>query len=468
MTVSSPVSPRDMLLDYQRRYADDESRFKAWLAARQIGKDFTEGEEIARDSMVTPKNTWLIASPSERQSLESLDKVKQWTEAYQLAIEDYREERDTPGALIKSATITYGNDSRVIAVPGRPETVRGFSANVFMTEFAFFEDAAATWKAVLPSITNPLRGGLKKARIASSANGKSGRGAKFYEILDKNFFNVPPGTKPVWSCHATNIYDAVAGGLEVDIEELKAALDDPLAFAQEEMNEFLDGSNILLPYDLIQLAESFDANEVIDHEFFLKGFHNPIYCGIDFGRTSDPTVCWTLEQIGDILWTREVLVLENTSTPLQNEILKSRIRASSLTCVDYTGPGIGFGDYAVRDFGEHKPEGHTFGKVELCTFTKKFKRQIFPNLRRKFEAPTKLRIPSSVAVREDLHAMEQIISNGEYDYWAPRTRDGHSDRCTALALAIRAAGDLAPFAYQSLKLQRGALKKKRFGQRRLA
>ena len=35
--------------------------------------------------------------------------------------------------------------------------------------------------------------------------------------------------------------------------------------------------------------------------------------------------------------------------------------------------------------------------------------------------------------------MQQIVSNGKYSYSAPRTAAGHSDRCTALALAVRAA-----------------------------
>ena len=72
---------------------------------------------------------------------------------------------------------------------------------------------------------------------------------------------------------------------------------------------------------------------------------------------------------------------------------------------------------------------------------KHFKREIFPKLRRAFEAPTKLRIPISTEIREDLHAMRQVVKNGEYNCTAPRTAEGHSDRCTALALALRAAGD---------------------------
>jgi hypothetical protein len=36
--------------------------------------------------------------------------------------------------------------------------------------------------------------------------------------------------------------------------------------------------------------------------------------------------------------------------------------------------------------------------------------------------------------------MRQIVRNGEYTYSAPRTAEGHSDRCTAKALAHRAGG----------------------------
>jgi len=100
---------------------------------------------------------------------------------------------------------------------------------------------------------------------------------------------------------------------------------------------------------------------------------------------------------------------------------------------------------------EWKPQEHKLGKLELCTFTTKFKRELFPNLRTAFKDPKgvcRLRIPISTAIREDLHEMQQVITNGEYNYWSRRTREGHSDRCTALALAVRAAGSGAgPVAF---------------------
>lgn len=431
-------SPRKLLLPYQLRWVTDDARFKAGIWSRQTGKDFSSAAEIVEDSNKTPRNTWVIAAPSERQSLETLQKCKEWVEAYGLAIADALEQNETahPQALLKSSSIILDNGSRIIAVPGRPDTVRGFSANFVATEFHYFEDDEATWRALLPSITNPLRGGLKKVRVISTPNGKQGR---FFKIVDENLLNPVAGRKVAWSVHKVTIHDAVSLGLPVDIEQLREGMDDAEGFAQEFECEFLDSSNVLLPYDIIALAESAEAQEFADPALWSAGGGNPVYLGIDFGRTNDPTICWAFEKIGDVLWTREVLVLKGMSSPNQQAVLASRIRRARRVCFDYTGPGIGLGDYLVREHGEFDPSAHKHGKIELCTFTVGFKREIFPKLRRAFEAPVKVRIPVSKSVREDLHEMRQIVRNGEYTYSAPRTAEGHSDRCTALALALRAA-----------------------------
>jgi phage FluMu gp28-like protein len=427
-------TPLDLLLPYQRRWYADKARFKCGIWSRQTGKDFSAAAEMVADCDQRPRTTWMIAAPSERQSVETLAKCREWSEAFSVAIAELLEERDAPNALLKSGTIVYPNGSRIIAVPGKPDTVRGFSANVLLTEFAFFEDPEATWRAIYPSISNPLRGGEKVLRVISTPNGKSGAGARFFKIVDENLLNPVPGRKTVWTVHRVTIEDAVREGLPFDLETMRAGIDDETAWAQEYMCEFLDSANVLLPYDLIALAESASASEAAP----LEG-SGQFFVGIDFGRTNDPTICWTLERQGELLITREVLVLRSMPTPQQEEILRPRLKRAIRVCLDYTGPGIGLGDFVVKEHGEWNPQKHQLGKVELCTFTSNFKREIFPRLRRAFEAPTRLRIPLSVAVREDLHAMQQIVKNGEYSYNAPHTAEGHSDRCTALALAVRAA-----------------------------
>jgi len=433
----SAKDPRSLLLEYQFAWKEDESRFKAGLMSRQSGKDFSSEAEAAEDCQKRPRTEWMIAAPSERQALDSLDQGKTWAQAFDLAIADYEERREGGSeTLLKSAEVTFRNGSRMRAVPGKPNTVRGRSANLLLTEFDFFENPAGTWRAVLPSITNPLRGGQKKVRLITTPNGAGGAMQKIWTKED--------GPKMKWSRHLVTIYHAVLMGLPVDIEELKAAFDDPDGFAQEFLCQFLDTANVLLPYDIIAMAESADATEMWD--MAAAGTTNPTFLGIDFGRSNDPTVCWTLQRVGDVLWTREVLVLKNVSSPDQEQILKDRCRAAQRVCFDYTGPGIGLGDYLVDvkrgGLGRWKPAEHEFGKIELCVFTTGFKRLLFPSLRSAFKdarGTCRLRIPISTIIREDLHEMQQVITNGEYSYWSRRTREGHSDRCTALALANRAA-----------------------------
>lgn len=454
-----PLSdPRSVLLQYQDRVASDRSRFKCTLQARQTGKDFTLQEEVAQDCYETPNNSWMIAAPSERQSLDSLDQCKLWCRAWAMRIEDYQEKREGDGSekqLLRAAEIKLPNGSKVVAVPGRPDTVRGKSASVGVTEVDFLENPKETVRALLPSITNPLRGGEKKLRYISTPNGVG-------NLMHKT--RTQPGGKMAWSHHTTNLLQAVLMGLPVDWEALVEAFgDDHEGVRQELWCEFLDGSNVLLPYDLIQASESMEASEVWDVEQALN-LHGPTFAGIDFGRQNDPTVCWTLQRVGNCLWTREVLVLEKVSTPEQEQILRSRVAAANRVSFDYTGPGIGLGDYLAAAHGQHDPTAHKFGKVELCTFTAGFKRELFPRLRRAFEASMPgastigmgakvlpIRIPVSTVIREDLHQVQQVLSGGQYNYWSPRTRNGHSDRCTALALAVRAAGEGGgTFGYDSI------------------
>jgi phage FluMu gp28-like protein len=364
------ANPRNRLLPYQRRWADDTSRWKFGLMSRQTGKDFCSAEEGVRDCFLheqaRSKTTWLIAAPSERQSIESLDKWKDWTTAYKLAIADVREERaGGPEALLKSVTIIFPRGSRVIAVPGRPDTVRGYSANVLLTEFAFFENPEQTWRAIVPAVTNPLRGGVKKVRLITTPNGI---GNKAYDIWTKNY-KVAEASTPLkdsggtplphsaqsatpWSCHFVDIYTAVKEGLPLDIEELKTAVDDPEGWAQEFECQFLDVQAVLLPYELIASCESVEATATVPAGYWDAKLQFSIDMGIDFGRRHDLTVCWSNAQLGDVAQTVEVLELAKMSTPEQIAILRPRLKRARRVCLDYTGAGIGMGDYLAQEFGE--------------------------------------------------------------------------------------------------------------------
>ncbi|MGJ8674055.1 terminase large subunit domain-containing protein [Rubritalea sp.] len=443
------ADPRSLLLEYQFRYFHDKSRFKIGMQSRQSGKDFTTQGEAAADCE-SRKTEWMTAAPSERQALDSLDQGKVWSEAFGLVAEDYVERREgsTDQTLLKSAEITWSNGSKNRAVPGKPNTVRGRSSNLILTEFDFFEQPDLTWRAILPSITNPLRGGQKCVRIMSTPNGQ---GSAMHKLWNKK---QSAKSKVAWSKHKVTILHAVLMGLPVDIDELREMFDDTEGWLQEFMCEFLDTASVLLPYELIGACESIEATE--SWNIADAGSTHPVFMGVDFGRQNDPSVAWTCQLIGGTLITREVLVLEKMSSPDQQQILRDRISQASLCCFDYTGPGLGLGDYLVEDHGEWDAQKQQYGKVELCTFTVALKREIFSKTRQKFEEAG-IKIPIGTEIREDLHQMQQTYNGDSYNYWSPRTRLGHSDRCTALALCIRAAklaGSSAPFHHQSVPMGR--------------
>ncbi|HEV8544313.1 MAG TPA: terminase family protein [Verrucomicrobiae bacterium] len=440
----------DRFLLYQLRWLADPELFKIGLWARQTGKDFTCAAEAVFDCAARAKAHWLIIACGERQALESLQKVRDWVAAIDLAGRSFSPMLES-GAEMSATEVRFANGSRITALPAKPETVRGYSANVILTEFAFHDDPEAIWRAVFPTVTNELCGGPKKLRIISTPNGQ---GNMFHDLwLNSKLF----------SKHRVTIHDAKAAGLPLDLERLRAGLFEAEAWTQEYECEFIDKSCVLLPYELIESCESAEAMETNSPDWLsrLSSMGGELFVGIDFGRKQDLTACWVLQRVGTSstpsptghFITREVLVLERMPTPEQFEILRERVSRARRVCVDYTGAGIGLGDLLAREFGEYRPlspsdgeraRARGTGKVELCPFTAALKQELFPKLRAAFERG-QVRIPRSSAIREDLHGIHRITTNnGQFVYRASNSADGHSDRCTALALALRAAESRPP------------------------
>lgn len=411
------------LLPYQNAWLTDHSRFKIGLMARQTGKSWTSALEAVRGCLFAP-TTWVCLSAGERQALEWMLKAREHVEAANAVIEHSFEDRSGPEALLKAAEFRFSNGSRLIAIPANPDTARGYSANLLLDEFAFHENPDAIWRSIYPSISNPLRGEYK-IRVVSTPNGL---GNKFADLWH-NAKN--------WSRHQVTIHDAVKSGLPVNIEELREGLGDPEGWAQEYECQFLDAAAVLLTYEIIAGCESAEATMTAAPEFY--GKRPVLFAGWDFARKRDLSVLWIAELVGDVLHTREVVEMRGVSTPDQIEINRDRLKACRRIAVDYTGPGVGLGDLLAKEFSVWNPKEHKFGRVELVTFTSSEKINLFAPMRVAFEGH-KVRVPVNRAIREDLHSMQRVATpNGNITYRAPHSDDGHADRCTALALCMRAA-----------------------------
>lgn len=404
-----------ILFPYQQRWVTDTSRFKIWLKGRQIGGSLASAFEAVADSYDRPGTDWVVLSAGQRQAEEWMLKAHRVGQAFHSALGAAGQSQRAP--VNKTAEMRFDNGSRIIALPARPETVRGYSANLILDEFAFHERPDKIYTAIYPAISNPLKGELKLRIISTPA----GRNSKFFEIWDK-------AESMSFTTHKTSIYDAVSDGLGMDIFNLRRGLDDPDSWAQEYECEFVDASNVLLPYALIDSCTNREATREVESEILQQS--RQFFCGIDIGRHRDLTVCWTMERVGDVLWTREVMVLEKMPYHLQEEVLATRIERCAFAAIDETGIGNAMSESLARRFEF---------KLERCTFSQSLKAKIFPALRRAFQE-RRVRVPVDSIIREDLHSVNEITTpNGNKVYRAMRRVDGHADRCVALALANFAA-----------------------------
>jgi len=421
------MSAGSILFPYQARWLQDKSRFKLGKFARQTGKTFTTTLEIVDDcfehALTGRRARWVILSRGERQAAEAMNEgVKLHAKAYNVAVDvqgfDWRGESGSYRAL----EVELPHGSKITALPANPDTARGFSANVFLDEFAFHKDSGAIWKALFPVISAGW-----KLRITSTPNGKSG---KFYELDTAN--------DDTWSRHVVDIYQAVADGLPRNIDELRAGIADEDAWAQEYELKYLDEASAWLSYELISAVEDDAAGDPAGYQ------GNPCFVGRDIGRRGDLHVIWVWEQIGDVLWCREIIEQKRATffeMDMAFDDVMTRYRVAR-GCIDQTGMGEKPVEDAQRRYGS---------RIEGVLFTGPNKLVMATAGKERFEGRT-VRIPAGrPALRSDLHKLRKVASATGAPRFVAERDDDHADRTWAAFLGIHAAGTpRMEYGYQSI------------------
>lgn len=417
------------LYEYQKNWLRDKSRFKIGMFARQTGKTFTTTLEIVLDCLEAEsqgkKARWVILSRGERQAKEAINEgVKRHVSALNIAC-DFLE---MPfNATTNTLEVIFPNGSKITALPANPDTARGFSANVFLDEFAFHQDSRKIWTALFPVISAG-----HKLRIVSTPNGK---GNKFYELMttDDN----------LWSKHICDIYQAVEAGLPRNIDELKAGFSDEDAWLQEFLLNWLDSASAWIDFDLINSVEHQSAGIIENYQ------NNPVFVGVDIATRNDLFVIVVLEEVGDVLWCREIIAKQRISFAEQDFLLDEVFnKYKVLKCaIDQTGMGEKPVEDAIRRYGSSRVEG--------VIFTASNKQLLATQSKQKFE-DKKLRLPINTKLRSDIHSIKKSLSaTGRPIFNADRDENGHADRAWALFLAIHASiNSSAPLRVASRKIQR--------------
>lgn len=412
------------LLDYQRADVEAGDRFRWCCWSRQVGKSFTKSlRRLLRG--ILRRRTQIFLSAGERQSRELMIKAQQHCRVLQIAA-DYRGDRFFRGTSFKQLEIGLPNGVRIIGLPANPQTARGFTGDVLLDEFAMHNDDRAIWAALFPAL---LRGD-GELDVASTPKGVKN---VFYRLSENDRFGRSVVT----------LADAVAAGLPVDADEVRASMDDEQLYRQEFGCEFLDEATAFLTYDMIAACEDASLASAIDFVALSKG-RRDLFAGVDIGRRQDRTVIWLLERDGDSLITRGVLVLAGVRFREQYAAVRRvlSLRGLRRCCIDAGGLGMQLAESAVEDFGRHR--------VEALTFTGAVKAYLAGGLRVRVE-DGQIRIPVDEAIRNDWHSIQRSVTPaGQIRYDAQRTAAGHGDRFWAAALAVHAAeGEGGPAEYQA-------------------
>lgn len=434
------TAPVIRFLPYQRRWLEDQSRFKIGMFTRRGGKTFGACGEIVDDVVQTViaggRTRWTVLSRSQLTAEEALtEALKPMTEAYWAVYNElarhgqpefgedsfYAEEF---GATFKTFEVRFPGGSRVTAISASPDAARGFGGNVLLDEFAFHRDSRRIWGSVFPVIIR----NNNKLRVISTPNGK---GNKFHELMTSQ------DTAATWSRHHVDIYKAVEQGLDVDPVELKAALNDEDAWAQEFELQWLDAASSWLDFELIAGCEHPEAGVPAAYA------GGPVYVGVDIAARNDLFVIWVFEEVGDVLWTREIIAEKRVSFAEQDTLLAGVFqRYRVVRCrMDQTGMGEKPVEDAKRRHGEHRVEGVLFSpaaKLDMATHLKERMQD------------RRARIPEGDDVlRHDLHSVKKEVGpTGNARLVADRDASGHADRFWAGAMAASAAeSEYQPFEY---------------------
>jgi phage FluMu gp28-like protein len=423
-------NPLIILYPYQKSWIQDDSRFLAGMWARQTGKSFASAAKIVLDSRSKSGNSWFAISSGERQVKDFMEKVKFHSMVTGLIV-DWNErtfsyslpsgEKDE----YKVLAARYRNGSRIIGLPANPDTVRGYSGNVYFDEFSVQKNSREMWAAVFPIVS---RGNYRLILNFTPA----GKQNKAYDVWHN----------PLFQRHQLDIYQAVNQGCPHDIRILKEAIDDPDLWAQEYELAFLDEATAFLPYDLINSVEDDRAGR---SECAGTGY---FYAGMDIGRRRDLTVIWVLEQVGDVLWTRENIELSKASFAEQDVELNRVIEKYNpcRVCMDQSGMGEKMVEDAKLKYGN---------RIEGVLFSAPVKLDLAGAVRKRFEDRT-IRIPHDRKVRDDFHSVKRVITSaGNIRFDAERSGDGHADRFWAMALAVHATGPgVAEIDFESTGIKR--------------
>ena len=453
-----PDNPHGIFLPYQAAWIKDNSRLKLMEKARQIGLSWSTSYTCAeRTSAENAHHDQWVSSRDELQARLFIEDCKRWAQMLQAAAEDLGERVIDEDKKISAYVLQFANGKRIHSMSSNPDAQAGKRGGRVLDEFALHPDPRKLWSIAYPGIT---WGGSME--IISTHRGS----ANFFNGLVREVKE--HGNPKKISLHTVTLQDALDQGFLYKLQQslpadhevqaldeagyydfIRSGCADEESFRQEYMCQPADDNAKFLEYGLI-LGCEYGAGEDWYRDCAAWRPTGPLYAGLDIGRKKDLTVLWVLEKLGDVLYTRQVVRLQNMRKSEQEDVLWPILAQVMRACFDQTGLGIGWTDDAQDKFGTYRIEG--------VTFTPAVKEQLAYPVRGAME-DRKVRIPYDPAIRAGLRKLQKVVTpSGNIRFLAESDADGHADEFWALALALEAASTPAMrIEYASTGQRRAAL-----------
>jgi phage FluMu gp28-like protein len=333
------------------------------------------------------------------------------------------------GSELLERTIKFPNGSRIVALPANPDTIRSYSGDIILDEFAFHQNPDQMFTAAYRQVTL----GDFAILAVSTPNGQQGYFYGMAHDLGLDLGHAPViqptrgGKDGVWSGHWTDIHLAVQEGLRLEkgIEEIRAGCD-AMTWAQEYCCSFLSESELWITPDMVDAAVSLEA--IVGPPAL---FRSNLFAGWDVARTQNKSVIWFNEINGDVSICRGLVNLVGLSTPVQISQARQWMPQVSRMNIDMTGMGLVIAETLEMEYPQ---------KAAGVLFTSATKEAMAVQERLRLEQ-RKIRIPNDDGVRRSFLSLRRSVNKlGQARFDADNDEKyGHADEWWAACLAEMAA-----------------------------
>lgn len=214
------------------------------LCSRQAGKSTTTGAVAIWEAIYNAPALILLLSPSQRQSIELFRKV----------MEFYRKLGEPIKANAESSLqVEFENGSRIVALPGKEETIRGYSG----ARLLVIDEASRVPDALYYSVRPMLAVSGGRLICLTTPFGKRGF-----------FFDAWENGGAHWQRHKITAEQVPRISKEF-LEEERRSMGD-WWYSQEYMCEFRETTDQVFSYDLVMAAMNPDIKPLFTDDYWSK------------------------------------------------------------------------------------------------------------------------------------------------------------------------------------------------------